>query len=436
MFKRHPSSVSPGPFRKFMRDRSGTIALMTGFLLPVIVLAAGGATDITRAMSAKAQAQRALDSTVLSLARSGLTAEEIEERGPEMLRGNLLGRNLKAELITTDFNGDEDSNNDGKADSVSGTALVGTQAYFLSIIGEDTIEAAISGSATKPSALPFEISMVLDVSGSMNDNLNGQPRIERLKQSSIALFDTLEEQLSRRADISVALVPYSTSVNIGDIDNVILEGTSLAGRASPPPGDDVWGAERFRGTTATGFDINDENPNTRQIPFVTTAEIAHQTPVSRIQPLSDSRAVYQASVNDLTADGWTSAHMGMIWGVYSLSPNWNSVWPTNAKPYGAANKTIVILTDGAFNTTHAIGSRSTNDGETSNSYFQSACDLAKDRGIVIYAVALSLDTESEDRLATCVDNSGGELFTANSANSLRDSFVEIARKIGGLRLTE
>ncbi len=435
MFEKFLSPASRPPLKRFTTETSGAIAIMAGLLFPIMVFTAGGATDVSRVMNAKAKSQRALDSTVLSLARSGLSAAEIEQKGPDMLRGNLAGRNIAVDLISADFKGNEDTDGDGKPDSVSAEVRISTKAFFLSALGKKTLDATISTSAMKPGIVPFEIAMVLDVSGSMNIDLSGKPRIERLKQSSVALFDTLEGALARKAEISVAVVPYSTSVNLGNLDNTILEGTSLTGLSAPPVGLDVWAAERVRGAKASGFDINDDSPYARQIPFMTATDISNATPKSRMQPLSTERSVYQKSVDDLTAQGLTAAHLGMIWGLYALSPNWNAAWPTDAKPYGAANKVIILLSDGDFNTTHAIGKGSSRDGKNSNAYFQSACDLAKAKGITIYAVALSLQPASEKRLEKCTAGGGGMVFKANSADSLKDAFVKIAKTIGRLRIT-
>jgi hypothetical protein len=125
----------------------------------------------------------------------------------------------------------------------------------------------------------------------------------------------------------------------------------------------------------------------------------------------------------------------MIWGVYALSPKWKTVWTKDPKEYGEANKIIVLLTDGAFNTTHNIGARSNDDGDESNVYFQSACDLAKANGMTIYAVALSLDAASEARLSACASGSGGAMLSANSAQGLEAAFDEIGARIGGLRIS-
>jgi len=301
--------------------------------------------------------------------------------------------------------------------------------------GLPSFEIGLSAASLKPNSLPYEISLVLDVSGSMRANLNGRSRLVRMQEAALSMLDEIESQTTSSSPPTISVIPYSTSVNLGDLNVSIFEGSSINEQPLPAIGDDLWAAERFRGETGSGYDLTDNAPTSAPIPFVTGGEIVHRSPFSRMQGPSSSPTSYRSAINGLTAIGGTAGHLGMIWGIYALSPAWASVWNTDPRPYDQAHKIIVMLTDGEFNTTQNIGARSTNDLAESNRYFQSACDLAKETGTTIYTVALSLDAKSEDRLRACSEGSGGEMFSANSAKSLTEAFQEIARKIGGLRLS-
>jgi len=420
---------------RFTREGNGSIATMTGILFPVFLLAAGGATDITRAQTIEAKAQQTLDATVLSMARSGMTDAEIEAEGPRVFTSWITARKVDADIAGTVFTARKTGAAPGQPGLITANATMTSKTYFLGLFGHETLDIAINSSAQKPNPLPYEISLVLDVSGSMNEMLNGRPRIDRMKEAATGMLDEIERQSAGRAAPAISLVPYSTSVNIGDLGTDLLAGVSVSGAVAPFAGDDVWAAERLRGPRGDGYDLSDDSPASAPVPFVTGIEIADATPTSRLQGPSTIPSVYRNAIAGMRAEGWTAAHMGMIWGVYALSPNWSSVWSTKPRPHGEARKVIVVLTDGAFNTTHAIGDRSTDDGETSNRYFQSACDLAKTRGITIYTIALALDATSEARLAACADGSGGGMFPAKDAKGLTDAFKNIAKDLGGLRLS-
>ncbi len=419
--------------KRFGHETTGSVAMMTGLMFPLIVMLAGGSVDLTRAYSIKSQAQKTLDATVLSMARSRLSDDEIAEQGKTMFNDTLALRKITAELTEAEFTARKEGAAKDDPSIVTGKATLKSKASFLSIIGINELDIVITSETTKPNPLPYEIAMVLDVSGSMNNSLNGQPRIERLKESSFALFDQLERLSSKENPPAISIVPYSTSVNISDLGSGILEGSSVGG--NPASGGDIWAAERFRGQTGDRYDLSDDNPNVAAIPFVTATEIGNTQPQVKIQALTDDRDTYRTSIEGLKASGYTSAHTGMIWGVYALSPKWKSIWQQAPKEYGDSQKIVVLLTDGAFNTTHNIGARSNSDGDESNTYFQSACDLAKANGITIYAVALSLDATSEARLSACAAGSGGAMLSANSANGLKEAFEQIAQRIGGLRIS-
>ena len=418
---------------RFAREKGGSVMMMSGLMFPVLLMLAGGATDIGRAYAIQGKAQRTMDAAVLSMARSSLTDAEIEEKGAEFLEGWFATRDMANSLENVTLNSRKNGGDPGQPSELTVTGTLRVKTFFLNIFGQNELDIGLSSSTLKPNPLPYEIALVLDVSGSMKENLNGGTRLDRLKEATATLLDELERQSANRDAPTISVVPYSTSVNLGGLGSGLLEASSVGGDAIP--GGDVWAAERFRGTTGDAYDLGDEAPSSSAIPFVTADEIGSASPTVRLEAPSDDPAVYRAAVEGLEAEGWTAAHLGMIWGVYALSPAWSSVWDTDPRPYDEAQKAIVLLTDGEFNTTHNIGARSNDDGEESNAYFQSACKLAKEKDIAIYAVALSLDAASEQRLLSCAAGSGGKMFSANSADTLTEAFEEIARELGGLRLS-
>jgi Flp pilus assembly protein TadG len=65
-----------GAVSKLLRDRSGNIAITFGLAVVPIVVAAGGAIDYSRASSARANMQSALDSTALALVKTASTVSQ------------------------------------------------------------------------------------------------------------------------------------------------------------------------------------------------------------------------------------------------------------------------------------------------------------------------------------------------------------------------
>lgn len=411
--------------KAFHTQRNGGVALMAGLFFPLLFLGAGGALDYTNAVVTQKKAQRAMDSAVLALTRRDLGSIDIQAEGVK--RFNAILQNSSTEITPTE----QQFALNGRL--ISGSALVSTKTFFLGLIGVDDLQARVKSAATPPIERPIEIALVLDVSGSMSTDLNGLPRIERLKSAVNSMFDTLDETLPSGAKVSASVVPYSTSVNLGNYPDALTT-SSVGGQTRPVAGADVWAAERFIAVNGTDYTVNDAAPGTRPVPFVTASEMSFAAPTARLTALTDQIGDVRTAVDAMTPDGWTAGHIGMAWGVYSLSNRWSSVWPQNPAPSGEADKIIVLLSDGQFNTTHNIGDQSNTDGANSDAYFQNVCDLAKAEGLTIYAVALALDPTSEAKLAACVGASG-QVYPADNANELSEAFEDIARRLGTHRLT-
>ena len=81
-------------------------------------------------------------------------------------------------------------------------------------------------------------------------------------------------------------------------------------------------------------------------------------PSATILPLSSDRATLKSRIRDLSVVGSTAGQIGMAWGWYAVSPNFNGLWP--GSPAGAyapedTLKAVIIMTDGEFNTPYNSG---------------------------------------------------------------------------------
>ncbi len=175
-----------------------------------------------------------------------------------------------------------------------------------------------------------------------------------------------------------------------------------------------------------------------------------------ILPLSSNATAIKNRINGFEATGGTAGQIGIAWGWYLLSPNFNSIWPTGtAGPYNSAQtlKATVIMTDGEFNTPYCSGviSRDAGPSSGSNTYkincapdnadpfaqSRELCDGMKARGIVIYTVGLGISStgQAADLLRYCA--TGGSYFhMADDADDLAGAFAAIGRDITQLRISK
>ncbi len=425
---------------RFCRDVRGGVALMAGLTFPLLFLAVGGSVDYARATTNQTKVQSALDSTVLALTQKDLEMIDLQAEGEKTLQSFLASSQVEVNITGIAFA--------TEGEAITGSVEVETPTFFLTFVGQPNMGGTAQASAIPPTRLPIEIALVLDVSGSMNTDLNGSPRIEHMKTAVNQMFDTLNEELPASTELSASLVPYSSSVNLSNYRAALKSG-SMGGKNQNS--EEVWAAERLVAANGNSYTLRDSPPSGSKIPFVLEDEMSSALPLERMVALSDDIDAIRTSVNNLTPNGWTAGHIGMSWGFYTLSSQWRTFWPDPPADAGEADKIIVLLSDGEFNTTYNIGDaadlfdgsatpspealQSQNDNqEEADAYFQDICDLARDQGVIIYAVALSLDAVAETKLEDCVGGNGG-VYAADTAAELNDAFRNIALQLGQRRLT-
>jgi len=138
-----------------------------------------------------------------------------------------------------------------------------------------------------------------------------------------------------------------------------------------------------------------------------------------------------------------------------VSPNWNSLWPSNgAAAYNSAEtlKAVIIMTDGAFNTPYCSGviSRQAGSGSGANSakidcdatngdpFAQSRalCTAMKAQGVIVYTVgfAITAGTDEALLLADCATGPAN-VFLPATGGDLSEAFAAIGRDIKRLRIS-
>ncbi len=103
------------------------------------------------------------------------------------------------------------------------------------------------------------------------------------------------------------------------------------------------------------YAFTDDPPGTKKFNFMYPS--AASNCVSKtIVPLTSSTTDLHATADHLVAAGSTAGHIGLAWAWYMLSPKF-TMWPTAPAAYKAKNviKALILMTDGAFNTSYCNG---------------------------------------------------------------------------------
>ncbi|MEL6752145.1 MAG: vWA domain-containing protein, partial [Pseudomonadota bacterium] len=237
---------------------------------------------------------------------------------------------------------------------------------FLHMVGVPSLGTAATGAA-KEEISDIEISLVVDVSGSMRGD-----KIRNLKNAAGQFFDAVVENVPGQPGLtSVSIVPYNAHVNLGDdlaghVNFDTSHNHSTCGRfrmdnvrndfLTTAIDSDTW-IERIGHFNYDGWDFNYKSPKAQWYwcPHDDNRTIlVHETDP---QALKDH-------INAFWADGWTAIDQGMKWGAALLDPAFNEVItdmiadedidiPAEVAERPAAwddtetMKIIVLMTDGA-----------------------------------------------------------------------------------------
>lgn len=196
--------------QRFKGDESGSIAITFGLIALGLVATAGIAIDHARVVSAQTRINNALDAASLAatkvLVEEGATNERLHaiaqatfEIHSSRLRDDTL---TKLGKLTLDI------------DRAEGTVTAYAQAVvdgtLSRVIGFNTFQVQARSKAAH-AIKDVELGLMLDVSGSMNDD----GKLTALKAAGKNLLDVLLPERPSPAKIRIGLAPYSTAVNAG-----------------------------------------------------------------------------------------------------------------------------------------------------------------------------------------------------------------------------
>ncbi len=418
----------------FTAARSGTIAIIFAFLVPIFFGAVGGAIDFARWYQARSQLQAAMDAAVLAAGRQlqlgGGSESNVISVGKTYLR-----ENLRMELEELDVQFAIEHGNTVVARSTSSL-----RTNFLAVIGIPRLEmpllarahAAVDGK----SGTHFEVAVMLDTTGSMA----GQKR-EDLKAATRDLVNILVWEDQSEYTSRVALVPFSAHVNVGRDIYPIATGR-------PVPG---VGSRR----TCVRERVDPFYASTDLSPLDDTrAQFAH-SPASQncvsgnpIVPLTSNKRELHDTIDNLEAQGMTAGHLGVAWTWNMLSPNWSGVFGAAAgRSYEDAarrhvvnvggspvevpflRKVAVLMTDGRFNQRYS--------GASATEQALALCAAIKTKPIEVFTIGFDIagETEALRMLETCA-SSQAHFYNASDGEQLRLAFRDIALRVSRLRLSE
>lgn len=396
----HPAPAPRRPFlRRFARDEDGSLIIFGLFAFLIILSLTGVGIDLMRFERDRAALQYTMDRAALAAADLDQTLDPTDVVNDYLDKAGLL------EYLT---NVTVDEGFGYRSVSASATYEFPTQ--FMHMSGIDLLTAPAATTAEERID-GVEISLVLDVSGSMNSN----SRLTNLKVAAKEFVDTMVDN-SADGNLSISIIPYATQVSVPDSImsqfNVSAEQTySNCITFSAADFDSTGMSTATPMTSAMHFDpwyTYDARDNSVPSVLGTGSAYYRSLPVCEaisgreILPLSKSRSELKTYIDNLTARGNTSIDVGMKWGTALVDPSLQGV-VTNLIAAGDVSadfsdrpttydsgdtlKVIVLMTDGQNTSQYYI-----NDG-----YRSGESNIWYNAEMEKYSVYVGLDDGDYDR---------------------------------------
>ena len=360
-------AVAKSNARRFCRDESGAAFIFALVIFVLMVIVGGMAVDVARMEAQRVKIQQTLDRAVLAAA----DLDNLED--PKTVVEDYFE---KANLLK--FLDDVDVKKDLDGKLITATTDSNIETKFLHMVGVNSLNADGIGAAQEQVS-NIEISLVLDVSGSMN-NLN---RLPDLKVAAKEFFETvLAKNPDGKALTTVSVIPYNSRVALGDdlVKHVNLDDGHTYHTCGRFRDDDVRddfadtaiGPDTYLERNAYFMKKKNANqwlkvPDVVPAPTSSTGDIYCSVDEDRtIMLFQTDPAILTAHVNSLWPEGWTAIDQGMRWGAALIDPAFEPILedmigdnslatPIPAEAIGRpaafddmeTMKVIVLMTDGA-----------------------------------------------------------------------------------------
>ncbi|EAQ01944.1 hypothetical protein OB2597_00965 [Pseudooceanicola batsensis HTCC2597] len=445
----------------FARAEDGVMLALVMFMLLTMMTVAGIGVDVMRTEMERTRIQQVIDASTLAAAHKDNALD------PKQVVLDYFDKAALASYISADdilVGGGETST----AVEVNLTAQVKTP--FIRHLGNESFNVPARGRAEQAYG-NSEVSLVLDISGSMDDNR----RMSRLHRAANEFVDTVltPDSVDR---VSVSLIPYTGDVNVGwDIFSRMnvrqLHDYSYCVQFTP---------DDFSTTAIDPEDAYIQGQHFSHVDarfnYISCPTQSYET----VTPFSQNNAALEAQINRLTGRERTSIHIGIKWGAAMLDEAFrplvndlvdNSIvdeaFRDRPAPFTSNTlKVIVVMTDGmntetkrikefAYDTPdmrahwarHAMDDWDNDvdgsvedhlfdtyyDTAIGNALLQNICNAAKANGIIIYSIGFEINNDAAQEMEDCA--SSPSHFYRVEGVQISEAFSSIAQQLKQLRLT-
>ncbi len=410
--------------------RAGAMAVIVAFLTIPLMMTLTAGVNFARAEIGKERLQTAIDSAALTLSRELDDADDPRAVVQAYLEANLSGGVINPDAVVFEVVVEDLLN--GKSAKIRAEASV--DLLFSSFYGFDDISFALS-SAAEFSKQDLEISLVLDVSGSMNG-----ARIANLKAAAKDFLDIVLADPTTASNTFVTVIPYSGGVRVGPhfagyldpaVDPLTFSGCFDSDETIMD--DDLLPVGAFGELDPTYRRWSGAGES-----WCPPAASAAQFHRNDLEPL-------KTFIDGMTLGDGTGTDGGVAWGLKALSPDWVGLLPggqaDRPAPYESETvKALIVMTDGRilpqWRPNGSGGHEIKYDQGVAENNFATVCDLARAKpNVSVYAVGFEVPDPAMLLLLQDCASDPSKYYEASGAE-IATVFSLIARELTELRLTK
>ncbi|WP_090026754.1 VWA domain-containing protein [Lutimaribacter saemankumensis] len=457
---------------RFSRDESGIITAQNILMVMMFLMLGGLGVDMMRHEMVRTQLQSTLDRAVLAAADLDQTLE------PEAVVADYFAKSGMGDYLSSV----QTSEGLGFR-NVYAEAEIELKTTLMHLAGIKTLTAPAAGAAEE--RIPnVEISMVLDVSGSMGPA--GSSKMESMKNAAKTFVRTVlgDSYGERGDDVSISLIPYSEHVNIGkdlfellDTKKHHKHGFSYCVEIPDGHMEQTWLNQGHQFEQVQHYQWNYHGDR-----FDTSNTVCPRDSWAEVTTFSRDPEQLINQIDQFTGRAGTSIFLGMKWGVALLDPDSNnlvkgmiakaqadSAFAARPASFEDENtlKIVILMTDGENqssyriapwyykNESHYVHWNNNNfwgylytkvkkhynnwylkyyEPATGDRLTADTCNIANERGIQVYTIAFEVSGHGADVMRDCA--SSPSHFIEANGDTIEDDFKSIGLQINKLRLTQ
>lgn len=429
--------------------------MMVALMLVPMAVGAGGALDLVAQERARVRLQDTLDRGVLAAAALDQTQDSKEliasylKNIPEINTATVSVKETKGLVFR----------------KVDATVTLPYQTVFLRMAGISKINVSAKSSAQE-ARQNVELSLVLDISGSMLDNGG----MAQLIPAAKSFLDVILGSAASRKVTSVSLIPFAGGVNIGKkpFDYLATHGINTYNRRHDKSSCFELLASDFNAGTPN-WNAEDQFPHFTYYNYNVAGKQPWWCPTDDVAVtyMTNDLTVLKAKIDALKPYDGTGTAYGMKWGELLLNPNMAATFKSMAndgaisipeefkgRPAAFDNQTlkfIVLMTDGQIGfqprpkllTTNEVTNKNISASADhrdlftqaqSEAYYKQVCAYAKLEKIVIFTIAFKVSTSVAASIATCATDPS-YAYKVDGLN-MAQAFQAVATTIKKIRITE